>query len=194
MMLTRKAADEKREHAATVTFRLTARRPQSRLPQPRPSQSKLLQSCAVAHPLPPISPGFTAAAFPCHTAPFKMGASCFDSTSCSSCGCLGSATPLGFRFQDRTGQERQCPPAARKGAGGNATEHRHQHYVGPCCRHRRLDRSGSRARDSAWHWPRWAEDAQAADGLRLSYAYYVGLKEADLADIIAYLRTVPPLQ
>jgi cytochrome c2 len=28
----------------------------------------------------------------------------------------------------------------------------------------------------------------------MAYAYYVGLKEADLADIIAYLRTVPPLQ
>jgi mono/diheme cytochrome c family protein len=28
----------------------------------------------------------------------------------------------------------------------------------------------------------------------MAYAYYAGLKEADLADIIAYLRTVPPLQ
>src|SRR4029077_14134043 len=33
----------------------------------------LPQSCAVVHPLPPISPDFTAAAFSCHTAPFKMG-------------------------------------------------------------------------------------------------------------------------
>jgi mono/diheme cytochrome c family protein len=28
----------------------------------------------------------------------------------------------------------------------------------------------------------------------MAYAFYAGLKEADLADIIAYLRTVPPLQ
>jgi len=28
----------------------------------------------------------------------------------------------------------------------------------------------------------------------MAFAYYGGLKEADLADIIAYLRTVPPLQ
>ena len=28
----------------------------------------------------------------------------------------------------------------------------------------------------------------------MGYAYYAGLKDADLADIIAYLRTVPPLQ
>lgn len=28
----------------------------------------------------------------------------------------------------------------------------------------------------------------------MAYAYYAGLKAADLADIIAYLRTVPPLQ
>jgi mono/diheme cytochrome c family protein len=28
----------------------------------------------------------------------------------------------------------------------------------------------------------------------MAYAYYAGLKEADLADIIAYLRTLPPLQ
>jgi mono/diheme cytochrome c family protein len=28
----------------------------------------------------------------------------------------------------------------------------------------------------------------------MAYAYYSGLKETDLADIIAYLRTVPPLQ
>jgi mono/diheme cytochrome c family protein len=28
----------------------------------------------------------------------------------------------------------------------------------------------------------------------MAYAYYAGLKDADLADIIAYLRTVPPLQ
>jgi len=38
----------------------------------------------------------------------------------------------------------------------------------------------------------------ARDGRRLkppmAYAYYAGLKAADLADIIVYLRTVPPLQ
>ena len=28
----------------------------------------------------------------------------------------------------------------------------------------------------------------------MAYAFYVGLKDGDLADIIAYLRTVPPLQ
>jgi mono/diheme cytochrome c family protein len=28
----------------------------------------------------------------------------------------------------------------------------------------------------------------------MAYGYYAGLKDADLADIIAYLRTVPPLQ
>jgi len=28
----------------------------------------------------------------------------------------------------------------------------------------------------------------------MAYGYYAGLKPADLADIIAYLRTVPPLQ
>src|SRR5271169_4481462 len=28
----------------------------------------------------------------------------------------------------------------------------------------------------------------------MAYAYYAGLKEADLADIIVYLRKVPPLQ
>jgi hypothetical protein len=28
----------------------------------------------------------------------------------------------------------------------------------------------------------------------MAYPYYAGLKQADLADIIAYLRTVPPLQ
>jgi len=28
----------------------------------------------------------------------------------------------------------------------------------------------------------------------MAYAFYAGLKPADLADIIAYLRTVPPLQ
>jgi hypothetical protein len=28
----------------------------------------------------------------------------------------------------------------------------------------------------------------------MAYAFYAGLKESDLADIIAYLRTVPPLQ
>jgi len=28
----------------------------------------------------------------------------------------------------------------------------------------------------------------------MAYAYYAGLKAADLADIIAYLRTLPPLQ
>jgi hypothetical protein len=28
----------------------------------------------------------------------------------------------------------------------------------------------------------------------MAYAYYAGLQQADLADIIAYLRTVPPLQ
>jgi hypothetical protein len=28
----------------------------------------------------------------------------------------------------------------------------------------------------------------------MGYAHYAGLKDADLADIIAYLRTVPPLQ
>jgi hypothetical protein len=27
-----------------------------------------------------------------------------------------------------------------------------------------------------------------------AYNYYTGLKDADLADIIAYLRTLPPLQ
>jgi mono/diheme cytochrome c family protein len=38
----------------------------------------------------------------------------------------------------------------------------------------------------------------AGDGRALkppmAYAYYAGLKQSDLADIIAYLRTVPPLQ
>jgi cytochrome c2 len=28
----------------------------------------------------------------------------------------------------------------------------------------------------------------------MAYAFYAGLKPADLADIIAYLHTVPPLQ
>jgi len=28
----------------------------------------------------------------------------------------------------------------------------------------------------------------------MAYGYYAGLKQSDLADIIAYLRTVPPLQ
>jgi hypothetical protein len=28
----------------------------------------------------------------------------------------------------------------------------------------------------------------------MAYGYYANLKETDLADIIAYLRTVPPLQ
>jgi hypothetical protein len=28
----------------------------------------------------------------------------------------------------------------------------------------------------------------------MGFGYYAGLKQADLADIIAYLRTVPPLQ
>jgi hypothetical protein len=28
----------------------------------------------------------------------------------------------------------------------------------------------------------------------MAFGYYAGLKAADLADIIAYLRTVPPLQ
>jgi mono/diheme cytochrome c family protein len=28
----------------------------------------------------------------------------------------------------------------------------------------------------------------------MAYTYYAGLKEADLADVIAYLRAVPPLQ
>jgi len=28
----------------------------------------------------------------------------------------------------------------------------------------------------------------------MAFAYRAGLKEADLADIIAYLRTLPPLQ
>ena len=28
----------------------------------------------------------------------------------------------------------------------------------------------------------------------MGFAYYAALREADLADIIAYLRTVPPLQ
>jgi mono/diheme cytochrome c family protein len=28
----------------------------------------------------------------------------------------------------------------------------------------------------------------------MAYAFYAGLKDGDLADIIAYLRTVPPLQ
>jgi hypothetical protein len=28
----------------------------------------------------------------------------------------------------------------------------------------------------------------------MAFAYYSGLKETDLGDIIAYLRTVPPLQ
>jgi hypothetical protein len=27
----------------------------------------------------------------------------------------------------------------------------------------------------------------------MAYAFYAGLKQSDLADIIAYLRTVPPL-
>jgi hypothetical protein len=38
----------------------------------------------------------------------------------------------------------------------------------------------------------------ARDGRELkppmAYGFYAGLKPADLADIIAYLRTVPPLQ
>jgi hypothetical protein len=28
----------------------------------------------------------------------------------------------------------------------------------------------------------------------MAYGYYAGLKETDLADIVAYLRAVPPLQ
>ena len=28
----------------------------------------------------------------------------------------------------------------------------------------------------------------------MAYPFYAGLKQSDLADIIAYLRTVPPLQ
>jgi hypothetical protein len=28
----------------------------------------------------------------------------------------------------------------------------------------------------------------------MGFSYYAGLKDADLADMIAYLRTVPPLQ
>jgi hypothetical protein len=28
----------------------------------------------------------------------------------------------------------------------------------------------------------------------MAYGFYAGLKPADLADIVAYLRTVPPLQ
>ena len=28
----------------------------------------------------------------------------------------------------------------------------------------------------------------------MGYRFYAGLKQSDLADIIAYLRTVPPLQ
>jgi hypothetical protein len=28
----------------------------------------------------------------------------------------------------------------------------------------------------------------------MAYGFYAGIKPADLADIIAYLRTVPPLQ
>jgi hypothetical protein len=35
------------------------------------------------------------------------------------------------------------------------------------------------------------QEAQAADGLWL---YYAALTETDLNDIMAYLRTVPPLQ
>jgi hypothetical protein len=28
----------------------------------------------------------------------------------------------------------------------------------------------------------------------MAYGFYAGLKQADLADIVAWLRTVPPLQ
>jgi hypothetical protein len=53
----------------------------------------------------------------------------------------------------------------------------------------RLDRCRNHQRHYPGHSARWTRP-QAADGLRR----YAGLKAADLADIIAYLRTVPPLQ
>ena len=81
---------------------------------------------------------------------------------------------------------RAFPPREGAPAGTRASIAR-QHHVASDRRHRRLDRPGNRPRHHPGHRPRRA-DAEAADGLWL----LCGLKAADLADIVAYLRTVPP--
>ena len=78
--------------------------------------------------------------------------------------------------------------AARRCAGCGAGNHRRQHHVASDRRHRRLDRRRNHPRHHARRRPR-----RAALKPPMAYGYYAAVKPADLADIVAYLRTVPPL-
>ena len=91
-----------------------------------------------------------------------------------------------FRFQERTGPRRKGFSAARGSAGAGTAAN---------------ITSDPAAGIGAWtdrEIGRAITQGVARDGRTLkppmAYAYYAGLKAADLADIIAYLRTVPPLQ
>ncbi len=95
-----------------------------------------------------------------------------------------------LRFQDRPRPRRQDFPAARGIAGRSAATSIAANIT-----------SHPAAGIGAWtdaEIVRAVTHGIARDGRPLkppmAYGFYAALKDADLADIVAYLRTVPPLQ
>ena len=104
-----------------------------------------------------------------------------------------NATPPGRAASriSRTGSAAAAGLSRARGrAGGNARQHRRQHHL--------RSRPPASAPGPIQEIGRAITKGIARDGQPLkppmAYGYYAGLKPADLADIIAYLRTVPPLQ
>ena len=133
-------------------------------------------------PYPDAEAGFSKAMF---ADPVSRGAYLVTIGHCMECHTRVVARRIGF--QKRTGPRRQDFRRRRRRI---ARQHRRQYHLRSDRRHRRLDRSGNR--------PRHHRRALARDGQTLkppmAYGFYAGLKRADVADIIACLRTVPPLQ
>jgi len=86
-------------------------------------------------------------------------------------------------------QRSECARQSGEGSRAVGRERVAQHHFAPGRRPRRLERSGDQARDHA---------RRRQGGRKLlppmGFAWYARLTEPDLDAIVAYLRTVPPLE
>ena len=131
-------------------------------------------------PYPDAESGFNKAMF---TDPVRRGAYLVTIGHCMECHSTWSRGVSDFK----TGLGRGGRVFAEAGHGGSNGR---QHHLRPHRRHRRVDA----IRKSCAPSPKASPATDGCSSRRWRYAFYAGLKESDLADIIAYLRTVPPLQ
>ena len=178
-----------RDHAGQFLQGAAARRPrrhrrlfaQRRRRSATKSPIPSTRSRCAAIPIPTPTPD---SARPMLADPVRRGAYLVTIGHCMEC---HSAWSRGVSdFKAGLGARRPELSGARGIAGGHAGSHRPQHHVASDRGHRRLDRRRNRTR----HHPRGGRDGRPLKP-PMAYGYYAALKDADLADIVAYLRTVP---